>query len=139
MFGFKATVHSGITSSSTGLPGIIVVFCELYLMCLICLGFGLSGDLRRLAESYPTHSSLYNLSSFSPLSHIDYSSLYPHTSLSALVERVLSKKVNKEMQCSDWQQRPLHNKQIEYAAVDAMVLVQVHRYHLLKQTTTTRV
>lgn len=33
--------------------------------------------------------------------------------------------INKEMQCSDWSQRPLTEEQIQYAALDAFALLQL--------------
>lgn len=39
--------------------------------------------------------------------------------------QILGKRMNKTQQCSDWQMRPLSPQQVEYAALDALSLVQV--------------
>jgi len=44
-------------------------------------------------------------------------------SLEVLVQRVLTRSIDKEQQCSDWGQRPLTPAQIRYAADDAYVVV----------------
>lgn len=45
--------------------------------------------------------------------------------LSALCRRVLGAGLDKRMQCSDWQRRPLHPRQVQYASLDAAVLVRI--------------
>lgn len=46
--------------------------------------------------------------------------------LKDLVERVFKKELCKRMQLSDWNQRPLLNEQINYAALDAFVVLQIY-------------
>jgi len=50
----------------------------------------------------------------------------PTLSLSKLTHSVLHLPLNKNMQCSDWQQRPLSSDQISYAALDAHVLLDIY-------------
>ena len=46
--------------------------------------------------------------------------------LSGMVERLLGKPLDKAMQLSDWDRRPLTDKQIKYAAQDAHILLALH-------------
>ena len=45
--------------------------------------------------------------------------------LSAVAEHWLGKALDKEQQCSDWDSRPLSERQLRYAACDAAVLVDI--------------
>ncbi len=45
---------------------------------------------------------------------------------SNLVERLFEVKVDKKLQCSDWQQRPLDLEQLEYAALDVAYLEGIY-------------
>ena len=47
--------------------------------------------------------------------------------LSALAAAVLGKPLDKATRMSDWSQRPLTERQVEYAALDAWVLVELLR------------
>lgn len=46
-------------------------------------------------------------------------------SLAAVVARELGQKLDKREQCSNWRRRPLTDEQLEYAALDAEVLVRL--------------
>ena len=46
---------------------------------------------------------------------------------SNLVENIFAKKLDKGQQNSDWQRRPLHEKQIEYALLDVEFLEELHQ------------
>lgn len=46
--------------------------------------------------------------------------------LSHVVERILGKPVDKSMQVSNWELRPLSEAQVKYAAQDAHVLLLLH-------------
>ena len=92
------------------------------------VGFGFSEDLRRLRESYPG----WDLPATVP----SLRELRPprggggggaSSSLSALVCLHLGRPLDKRMQTSDWQRRPLSPDQLAYAAVDACCLVALAR------------
>ncbi|SBT79530.1 exonuclease, putative [Plasmodium malariae] len=46
-------------------------------------------------------------------------------SLSDLCKKVLQKKLNKQLQLSNWKKRPLTRDQIEYAGIDSYVLIKI--------------
>lgn len=50
--------------------------------------------------------------------------------LGDVCQRLLGRHIDKSLQKSDWARRPLSRAQIDYAAVDAEVLVDLHRYFL---------
>ena len=93
------------------------------------VGFGLRTDLSKLATSFP-HMPCFKAAE----SIVDLKMLLtavfpgsPHMShsigLSKLCSRLISKKVDKSEQCSDWASRPLKASQMTYAALDAAVLL----------------
>ena len=45
--------------------------------------------------------------------------------LAAVTKHWLRMALNKEEQCSDWDARPLSKRQLEYAACDAAVLIDI--------------
>ncbi|SCP04880.1 exonuclease, putative [Plasmodium ovale] len=47
------------------------------------------------------------------------------SSLNDICEKILNKKLNKHLQLSNWNKRPLTKEQIEYASLDAYVLIQI--------------
>mmetsp|Transcript_10112 Transcript_10112/g.10201 ORF Transcript_10112/g.10201 Transcript_10112/m.10201 type:complete len:193 (-) Transcript_10112:118-696(-) len=125
---------------------------------IIKLGYGLSNDMKRLQESYPTSSHYHTIQSVLDFTLFSLSSTTPHIisfkvsnrnisfslsvtlalpsslSLSLLCERVIGRSLDKRMQRSDWQKRPLLQSQIEYAALDALVLVMMFRELEKKET-----
>jgi ribonuclease D len=46
--------------------------------------------------------------------------------------------LDKEQQCSDWDARPLSKRQLRYAAIDAVALVEIAEAMALKRTTGSR-
>ena len=54
-------------------------------------------------------------------------------SLSSMCEKFLNKKLCKEQQCSNWEKRELDQRQLNYAALDALVCVQLYK-KLVKST-----
>ncbi|SBT36946.1 exonuclease, putative [Plasmodium ovale wallikeri] len=47
------------------------------------------------------------------------------SSLNDICEKILNKKLDKHLQLSNWNKRPLTKEQIEYASLDAYVLIQI--------------
>eukprot|EP01041_Mallomonas_annulata_P004642 gene4642-9210_t len=124
---------------------------------ILKIGFGLSSDMKRLRESYPDEPHYHSLDPFLDLSQYHPSPNQHHhhpptstlistsasnrsaqkttpsprpavsVSLSALCVDVLGHPLDKRMQRSDWEYRPLLSQQLEYAALDALVLIHVHR------------
>jgi len=54
-------------------------------------------------------------------------------SLSSMCEKFLNKKLCKDQQCSNWEKRELDQRQLNYAALDALVCVQLYK-KLVKST-----
>ena len=90
---------------------------------ILKLGFGLSGDFKRLESSFPT-SKQY--SSLNNVFDIASAPCYKGKGLSAMSLEVLGSQVDKRFQMSDWQRRPLSEDQINYAATDAGVLIAIY-------------
>lgn len=51
-------------------------------------------------------------------------------SLSKTVEKYFNKTLDKRETISNWNNMPLRNKQIEYAAIDAFILIEL--YNIIK-------
>ena len=45
--------------------------------------------------------------------------------LDGICKEILGLRLDKRMQRSDWEQRPLSKEQVEYAALDAIVLIEL--------------
>ena len=125
----------------------------------IKVGFGLREDVKKLCEDMPgLENKVKQLSRIVDL-HVatqHMQRLFPHlfesiskvskkfpssskqtTGLSKLVEQIFGVKLDKSEQISDWEQRPLRNAQIKYAALDAYCLVEIYEilsFHLSKLT-----
>ncbi|GIL53333.1 hypothetical protein Vafri_8955 [Volvox africanus] len=111
----------------------------------LVLGFGLAGDLAKLASSYPHVVAFQQVGA--TLDLYDMWKAYvtaqaqatrpknaPPVSLSArafqaglstLAATLLGKPLDKAMQVSDWEARPLSPRQLTYAAQDAHVLLRL--------------
>lgn len=96
------------------------------------VGLGLGSDLHKLAHDWPTLQlkqlewhSVVDIRSVVDRCRPDLIRQARSRGLSALCEAVLGKSLNKEMQVSDWDFRPLSHAQIEYAALDARVAVML--------------
>lgn len=111
------------------------------------LGFAVQEDLRRLAKCHELFTqvrhvvdlqSLWKLAVAEARSRRDSVAALPWSNevelaryqpvgLSTLVAAVLGKPLDKTMRMSDWCKRPLTMSQMEYAALDAWTLVEVHK------------
>ncbi|KAL3657926.1 hypothetical protein V7S43_017125 [Phytophthora oleae] len=86
------------------------------------LGFSFDSDLKVLHQTFPERQAFAAVTPFLDLNSLDLKS---GKSLSQCVLHVLGKPLDKRMQLSDWNQRPLSSDQLKYAALDALCLVQV--------------
>lgn len=93
---------------------------------ILKLGFSLSEDFRRLRESYGDLTCYLFRESIT--NYVDISKIEGIRSLglSKITQKYLGLPLDKRWQCSDWQRRPLMPEQIEYAVLDAFVLLQIH-------------
>lgn len=105
---------------------------------ILKLGFGIAEDLKLLTETikFPGGRirNVVDLCSFAehlrrncPIMMV---SVVPkeqgHKGLSELTRTLLGRPLNKNEQCSDWENRPLRQSQLKYAALDAFCLLQVY-------------
>lgn len=101
--------------------------------CLVCilhsprvlkLGYNFQCDMHQLAHSYP---KLECFERYEMLLDIQKVFKEPCGGLSGLVKKILGTGLNKTRRNSNWEQRPLSQQQLEYAALDAAVLI--HLFH----------
>jgi len=101
----------------------------------ILIGYGLDGDIQRLADSYPGYMCKVD----SQWRGIELSQLaakagFPCESLGALCRAALGQGLDKTLQCSDWSQRPLTQDQLQYASLDAWALLPLLQQLLTSDT-----
>ena len=124
--------QKSVTDSSTTMNSTEKMICEalsklFFNPAIPILGFGIGGDLTKLAVSFP-HIPCFQL--FHTAIDLDalFHNAFPqsrHNTLRSLqksVASLLGKCLSKTEQCSNWQQRPLTAAQVHYAALDAAVL-----------------
>ncbi len=91
------------------------------------LGFGIAMDLGKLAASFPhipcfrRFENVIDLYSVSRYAYAGSAKSFM-SSLQKMVAVLLEKSLDKTEQCSDWENRPLSESQINYALLDAAVL-----------------
>eukprot|EP00166_Cyanidium_caldarium_P002158 ctg_2168.g345 len=99
---------------------------------LLKLGFGFAADLQRLHRCRPSMSCFWVAAPAMDLDRVQapespeeaVSVGYPHKrgrvvgGLAGLAATLLREALDKQDQCSDWQQRPLTDQQVEYAVLD---------------------
>ncbi|XP_020209370.1 uncharacterized protein LOC109794324 [Cajanus cajan] len=93
---------------------------------ILKLGYNFQCDVKQLARSY---EDLRCFKNYEMLLDIQNIFKEPRGGLAALTEKILGACLNKTRRNSNWEQRPLTPNQLEYAALDAVVLV--HIFHRL--------
>ncbi|CAF1728192.1 unnamed protein product [Brassica napus] len=89
------------------------------------LGYNFQCDIKQLALSY---GDLKCFKSYDMLLDIQNVFKEPCGGLSGLTKKILGVGLNKTRRNSDWEQRPLTQNQLEYAALDAAVLIHIFRH-----------
>ncbi|KAH6826480.1 Polynucleotidyl transferase [Perilla frutescens var. hirtella] len=92
---------------------------------ILKLGYNFQCDVRQLALSY---RDLNCFKHFEMLLDIQNVFKEPRGGLSGLAEKILGIGLNKTRRNSNWEQRPLSHYQLEYAALDAAVLLHIFRH-----------
>ncbi|XWS64464.1 hypothetical protein CRYUN_Cryun05aG0006300 [Craigia yunnanensis] len=93
---------------------------------ILKLGYNFQCDVKQLAQSY---GDLECFKCYNMLLDIQNMFKEPRGGLSGLAEKILGAGLNKTRRNSNWEQRPLTRNQLEYAALDAAVLIQIF-YHV---------
>ncbi|KAF8401384.1 hypothetical protein HHK36_012322 [Tetracentron sinense] len=102
---------------------------------ILKLGYNLQCDINQLAHSY---GDLECFKHYEMLLDIQNVFKEPRGGLSGLAEKILGAGLNKTRRNSNWEQRPLSQNQLEYAALDAAVLVHLF-HHIRSQSQPTSV
>ncbi|KAL1545993.1 hypothetical protein AAHA92_22656 [Salvia divinorum] len=99
--------------------------CLFHSSSILKLGYNIQCDVRQLALSY---QDLNCFKHFEMLLDIQNIFREPRGGLSGLAEKILGIGLNKTRRNSNWEQRPLSYYQLEYAALDAAVLLHIFRH-----------
>ncbi|KAK9293341.1 hypothetical protein L1049_021333 [Liquidambar formosana] len=89
---------------------------------ILKLGYNFQCDIKQLAHSY---GELECFKHYEMLLDIQNVFREPRGGLSGLAKKILGAGLNKTRRNSNWEQRPLSQNQLEYAALDAAVLVHI--------------
>ncbi|XP_060167260.1 uncharacterized protein LOC132598420 isoform X2 [Lycium barbarum] len=89
------------------------------------LGYNFQCDMKQLAQSY---GQLQCFKHYDMLLDIQNVFKEPSGGLSGLAKKILGTGLNKTRRNSNWEQRPLTQFQLEYAALDAAVLIHIFRH-----------
>ncbi|RDX91573.1 Exonuclease mut-7-like protein [Mucuna pruriens] len=92
---------------------------------ILKLGYNFQCDVRQLAHSY---EKLRCFKNYEMLLDIQNVFKEPRGGLAGLTEKILGASLNKTRRNSNWEQRPLTPNQLEYAALDAVVLVHIFHH-----------
>ncbi|TKY52290.1 Exonuclease mut-7 [Spatholobus suberectus] len=92
---------------------------------ILKLGYNFQCDVKQLAHSY---EELRCFKNYEMLLDIQNIFKEPRGGLAALTEKILGASLNKTRRNSNWEQRPLTPNQLEYAALDAVVLVHIFHH-----------
>ena len=140
--------HSGMDNSLTAEQSLLSDFFEFFFgnPYIVKLGFGLRYDLKRIRESYPFMPCFHvdegeektSCPSKPILSHVDilqlarestfgdHNTSFKRMGLNKLAMKVLQQELDKNEQLSDWGQRPLDQKQIDYAVADVACVAEIY-------------
>ncbi|KAJ8536918.1 hypothetical protein K7X08_035319 [Anisodus acutangulus] len=113
---------------------------------ILKLGFRFKQDLVYLSSTFCAHGCETGFDRVEPFLDITsiYNNLQPRQpgrlskqtkSLATICQEVLGLSLSKELQCSDWSQRPLTEEQMQYAAVDAHCLIHIFEVFKAKVVT----
>ncbi|KAF3968084.1 hypothetical protein CMV_007991 [Castanea mollissima] len=92
---------------------------------ILKLGYNFQCDVKQLAHSY---GDLECFKHFEMLLDVQNVFKEPRGGLSGLAKKILGAGLNKTRRNSNWEQRPLTKNQLEYAALDAVVLIHIFRH-----------
>ncbi|KAF8387785.1 hypothetical protein HHK36_026440 [Tetracentron sinense] len=98
--------------------------CLFHSPSILKLGYNLQCDMMQLAHSY---GELECFKHYEMALDIQNVFKEPRGGLSGLTKKILGAGLNKESRNSNWEQRPLSQNQLEYAALDAAVLIHIFR------------
>ncbi|XP_061369829.1 uncharacterized protein LOC133312614 [Gastrolobium bilobum] len=92
---------------------------------ILKLGYNFQCDMKQLARSYEELKCFKNYEML-----LDIQNIFKEArgGLAGLAEKVLGASLNKTRRNSNWEQRPLTPNQLEYAALDAVVLVHIFHH-----------
>jgi hypothetical protein len=88
------------------------------------IGYGIHGDFKKLRESFPDVMCFENIRNVRDFSIEQENKI--KGGLSGYAQHYLGLPLCKYQQKSDWEARPLSRQQLQYAALDAYVLLQIH-------------
>ncbi|KAL4588387.1 hypothetical protein LXL04_001271 [Taraxacum kok-saghyz] len=92
---------------------------------ILKLGYNFQCDMKQLSQSYGEFDCFKH---FEMLLDIQNIFKEPRGGLSGLTKEVLGVGLNKTRRNSNWEERPLTRNQLEYAALDAAVLIHIFRH-----------
>ncbi|XP_047308918.1 uncharacterized protein LOC124912354 [Impatiens glandulifera] len=98
---------------------------------ILKLGYNFQCDMKQLSRSYGGFGCFKH---YDMLLDIQNVFKEPSGGLSGLAQKILGAGLNKTRRNSNWEQRPLHQNQLEYAAMDAVVLIHIF-YHVRNHST----
>ncbi|GAB4835758.1 hypothetical protein Ancab_000667 [Ancistrocladus abbreviatus] len=92
---------------------------------ILKLGYNFQCDIQQLAWSY---EELECFKHYEMMLDIQNVFKEPRGGLSGLAKKILGVGLNKTRRNSNWEQRPLSKNQLEYAALDAIVLIHIFHH-----------